>query len=80
MSGGISTAKADFEFRTGKGVFSPYDLVELPRPGAGVANPAGDVVFVPVSKYSIKDKECVLYYTAPHPYYYTSPSPLQMIR
>ena len=57
MSSGISTEPEDFAFKTAKGLFSPQDLVELPRPGAGIANPAGDIVFVPVSKYSFKEKE-----------------------
>ena len=57
MSSGFSTEPEDFTFKTAKGLFSPQDLVELPRPGAGVANPAGDIVFVSVSKYSFKEKE-----------------------
>ena len=48
-----------FEFKTGNEIFSPIDLIELARPGAGIANDVGDVLLVPVSKYSFKDKELV---------------------
>ena len=47
----------DFEFKTGANVFSPVDLVKLPRPGTGAANPAGDLFITPVSKYSIEEKK-----------------------
>ena len=50
---------ANFEFKTGDDVFSPKDLVELSRPGGGIANDVGDVMLVPMSKFSFKDKECV---------------------
>ena len=49
----------DFKWQEGADVFTPLDLVQLPRPGAGVANDAGDLVLVPVSQYSSQDKECV---------------------
>ncbi|KAG6918779.1 hypothetical protein DXG01_011970 [Tephrocybe rancida] len=52
MSSGL-----EFGFKEGPGVFSPKNLVELKRPGAGVANNAGDLVLVPVSEYSFKDKK-----------------------
>ena len=52
----MSEAKA-FSFKSGNGRFTPQDLVELPRPGAGVANAAGDFVLVPVSGYSFADKK-----------------------
>ena len=47
----------DFAFKTGNDRFTPQDLVELPRPGAGIANPAGDLVLVSISKYSFADKK-----------------------
>ena len=50
-------ATPDFAFREGPDIFSPTDLVQLPRPGTGVANPSGDLLFVPVSQYSLKDKK-----------------------
>ncbi|TCD62995.1 hypothetical protein EIP91_006154 [Steccherinum ochraceum] len=54
----MSTAyKVDFNFKEGADVFSPKDLLELARPGAGVANPSGDLVLVPVSKYSFAEKK-----------------------
>jgi hypothetical protein len=46
-----------FAFKAGNDRFTPQNLIELPRPGAGVANPAGDLVLVPVSKYSFADKK-----------------------
>lgn len=53
----IMSTQETFKFKTGKDVFSPQDLVELPRPGGGVPNDVGDMVLVPLSKYSFKDKE-----------------------
>lgn len=47
----------DFTFREGANLFAPKDLVELVRPGTGLANPAGDLALIPVSKYSISDKK-----------------------
>lgn len=44
----------DFEFKKGADVFAPRDLVELPRPGEGVPNAAGDLVLVSVSTQSFK--------------------------
>ena len=49
----------DFTFKEGPDVFSPKDLVELARPGNGVANPAGDLLVVSVSKYSLEQKKYV---------------------
>lgn len=46
-----------FGFKSGNDRFTPQDLIELPRPGAGVANAAGDLVFVLVSKYSFADEK-----------------------
>ena len=54
----MSTAYTpDFTFKEGANLFTPKDLVELVRPGTGLANPAGDLALVPVSKYSISDKK-----------------------
>ena len=54
----MSTAyKIDFDFKEGVDVLSPKDMLELARPGAGVANPSGDLVLVPVSKYSFAEKK-----------------------
>ncbi|EJC98931.1 alpha/beta-hydrolase [Fomitiporia mediterranea MF3/22] len=47
----------DFKFKGGPDVFTPKDLVELPRPGSGTANPGGDLALVSVSTYSFKDKK-----------------------
>ena len=54
----MSTIK-EFKLRTGDDVFTPKDLVELARPGAGVANLAGDLALIPVSKYSFDTKKYV---------------------
>jgi hypothetical protein len=50
---------ATFKFEEGSDVFTPKDLVELSRPGSGVANVPGDLILVPVSKYSFEDKKYV---------------------
>ncbi|KAJ3491680.1 hypothetical protein NLI96_g535 [Meripilus lineatus] len=47
----------DFVLKQGSDVFSPPDLIALARPGTGVANPSGDLVLVPVSKYSVDEKK-----------------------
>lgn len=52
-----NTYTPDFAFKEGTSVFTPKDLVELVRPGTGLANPAGDLTLVPVSKYSMSDKK-----------------------
>ena len=44
-------------FKEGADIFSPKDLVQLPRPVTGTANEAGDLVFVPVAQYNLKDKK-----------------------
>ncbi|KAI0755168.1 alpha/beta-hydrolase [Daedaleopsis nitida] len=46
-----------FTFKQGVDILSPLDLVQLPRAGTGTANPSGDLVFVPVSQYALKDKK-----------------------
>jgi hypothetical protein len=46
----------EFSLKAGNGRFTPKDLIELPRPDAGKANVAGDLVLVSVSKYSFADK------------------------
>ena len=50
-------AAPDFAFKQGAEIFSPLDLVQLPRPGVAVANPSGDLLFVQVSQYSLADKK-----------------------
>ena len=37
----LSSQGDGFAFKQGADVFSPKDLIELARPGAGVANPSG---------------------------------------
>lgn len=50
------TSKPHFEMKE-TGVFSPKEMLELGRPGVGVANVPGDLVLVPVNKYSFKEKK-----------------------
>ncbi|KAF8636022.1 hypothetical protein AX15_000182 [Amanita polypyramis BW_CC] len=47
---------SDFTFKQGPNIFSPHNLIELGRPGSGSANPAGDLVLVPYSEYSLAEK------------------------
>lgn len=49
----------DYSLKQGGSIFSPVDLITLGRPGAGVANPAGDLVLVPFSEYSFEDERYV---------------------
>ncbi|KAF9267335.1 hypothetical protein L218DRAFT_1074102 [Marasmius fiardii PR-910] len=53
----MSNQSTTFHFEEGPDVFSPKDLIELGRPGTGVANPAGDLVLIPHSKFSFEDKQ-----------------------
>jgi len=54
---GAHGTKAAFRLKDGSDVFTPKDLIELSRPGAGVANVPGDLILVPVSKYSFEEKK-----------------------
>lgn len=47
----------DFKWVEGTDVFTPRDLVGLPRPGSGTANPSGDLVLVAVSTYDFAAKK-----------------------
>ena len=38
-------------------ILTVEEFVEISRPGVGVANDAGDLVLVPVSKYSIAERK-----------------------
>ncbi|KAI0057852.1 hypothetical protein BV25DRAFT_1919874 [Artomyces pyxidatus] len=49
-------ARNVFAFQDGNDTLTPKDLIELARPGVGIANTAGDLVLVPVSKRSFEDK------------------------
>jgi hypothetical protein len=35
--------------------FTPEDLIQLPRPGSGEANPKGDLALIRVSQHTLKD-------------------------
>jgi len=47
----------NFELREGNDTFSPRDLIALGRPGAPLANGAGDLALVPFSKYCLEHKK-----------------------
>lgn len=57
---------SDFELKTGQDRFSPKDLIELDRPGAGKANAAGDLVLAFVSKYSFEETKYESLYGVPY--------------
>ncbi|KAG9005435.1 hypothetical protein FRB93_009741 [Tulasnella sp. JGI-2019a] len=56
-----------FEFKDGPDVFSPKDLIQLPRPGNGIINPGEeDLVLVSVSQHSFETKKSIkTIYVAP---------------
>jgi hypothetical protein len=46
-----------FNVLEGEDTLSPKVMLELPRPGAGIPNPDGDLAFISVSNHSFeKDK------------------------
>jgi hypothetical protein len=54
------SASSHFELKGGPDRFSPKDLISLPNPGLGVANPdKEDLVLISVSQYSFEDKKWV---------------------
>ncbi|PPQ67717.1 hypothetical protein CVT25_009323 [Psilocybe cyanescens] len=53
----MANPSQDFNFKEGADIFTPKDLVQLGRPGAAVANDAGDLALVPFSKFSFEDKK-----------------------
>ncbi|KAG8769695.1 hypothetical protein FRC12_004800 [Ceratobasidium sp. 428] len=46
--------RSDFKLVDGKDVLSPKKMLELPRPGAGLANDEGDLALVSVRQYSFE--------------------------
>ncbi|KAJ7695681.1 Alpha/Beta hydrolase protein [Mycena rosella] len=52
-----AASNLQYALKEASDVFSPKDLVELERPGTGVANDEGDLVLVPYSKYSFDEKK-----------------------
>ncbi|KZT23468.1 alpha/beta-hydrolase [Neolentinus lepideus HHB14362 ss-1] len=62
MSSGTSASISpvpppDFSFKEGADMFTPKDLVELVRPGTATVNEAGDLVLIPVSKFTFEEKK-----------------------
>ena len=52
-----SWADDDFAWVSGADVFTPRDLVGLPRPGSGAPNQSGDLVLIAVSVYDFEAKK-----------------------
>ncbi|CAG7853281.1 Dipeptidyl-peptidase 5; AltName: Full=Dipeptidyl-peptidase V; Short=DPP V; Short=DppV; Flags: Precursor [Serendipita indica DSM 11827] len=46
-----------FKLRDGPDILTPKNMLELPRPGAAVANEAGDLAYVVVSQFSFAKKK-----------------------
>jgi hypothetical protein len=55
----VSNQTNDFTFKEGSNILSPRELIELERPGHGVANPSGDLLLISTSKYSLEKKKYV---------------------
>ncbi|KIJ54988.1 hypothetical protein M422DRAFT_64146 [Sphaerobolus stellatus SS14] len=54
----IYSTKPDFTPKeAGAHIFSTKDLLELPAPEAGIANPAGDLIFIAVNSYKFENKK-----------------------
>lgn len=51
-----SSVTSDFNLLEGPGVFSPADLVELPRAQVGIPNPSGDLLLIHVTTYSVEER------------------------
>jgi hypothetical protein len=47
----------NFQFKDGENVLTPKEMLELPRPGAGLVNEAEDLILVSVSQYSFGNKK-----------------------
>lgn len=48
---------SSFDFEHGPEILDPKEMLELPRPGAGVVNPAGNLVFVSVTQWFFTEKK-----------------------
>jgi len=46
-----------FKLKDGDDVFTPKKMLELPRPGAAVANAEGDMAYMIVSQYFFETKK-----------------------
>ncbi|KZP01037.1 alpha/beta-hydrolase [Calocera viscosa TUFC12733] len=46
-----------FALKEGHDILSPKDMLELPRSGGAVANPAGDLALLPVKEYSFETRK-----------------------
>ncbi|KAG6332137.1 hypothetical protein ID866_6956 [Astraeus odoratus] len=53
-----STPEA-FALRSSSDVFSPKDMLTLPRPGNPLANAAGDLALISISQYSFDDRKAL---------------------
>lgn len=48
-----------FKLQHGEDILTPKKMLELPRPGAAIANKDGDIAFMVVSQYSFETKKYV---------------------
>ena len=53
----LPTMSAEFSLKASPDILSPQDMLTLPRPGAPIPNPAGDLALIPVSTYSFDDRK-----------------------
>ncbi|KAG9315813.1 Alpha/Beta hydrolase protein [Chiua virens] len=53
----LETMPAEFALKATPEVLSPQAMLTLPRPGAPLPNPAGDLALIPVSRYSFDDRK-----------------------
>lgn len=53
----VSRARTDFKLVEGEHVLSPKTMLELPRPGAGLANAGGDLALVSVNQFKFEQKK-----------------------
>ena len=53
----LTTMPAEFALKSSPDSLSPQDMLSVPRPGAPLPNPAGDLALIPVSTYSFDDRK-----------------------
>ncbi|KAF7299628.1 Dipeptidyl-peptidase 5 [Mycena chlorophos] len=52
----VGVSQHAFTLEDDKSRFTLENFIELPRPGVGVANAAGDLAFIPVTEYSFRQR------------------------
>lgn len=61
FSQSIALQNPDFRLKEDHDLLSPKDMLELARVGTGTANTEGDLVLVPVSKYSFEENKSAIH-------------------